>query len=109
MRIMISSLDRQIPSILVKFSPQKVVHIIVVVDMEYRTCIMHMLTNSPTAESELVGHVINGLRAGYNPIVNSWRLDEIRGVEDSAGPDNLSELGSALYKFESSKAFLKSY
>ena len=36
------------------------------------------LVANPTPEQEFVGSIINGLRSGYNPLTNSWALDEIR-------------------------------
>ena len=57
------------------------------------------LVTNPTPEEEFVGSVINGLRAGYNPLTNSWALDEIRGDSENAGPKTSEELSTALHKF----------
>ena len=63
------------------------------------------LVANPTPEQEFVGLIINGLRSGYNPLTNSWALDEIRGDVENAGPTTIEELSTALRKFESSKPF----
>lgn len=65
------------------------------------------LTNNPTAETEVVGHAINGLKPSYSLLVNSWVLDEVCGKSDAAGPTTLSDLTRALFKFESNGKLLK--
>ena len=65
------------------------------------------LTNNPTAEAEVVGHAINGLKPSCSLLVNSWALDEARGKSDAAGPTASSDLTRASFKFESNSKLLK--
>ena len=37
------------------------------------------LTLNATAEVEVIGHAVNGLKHGHSLLVNSWALEEARG------------------------------